>query len=114
MLAPRVAHRRRLDRRDRFLALACTILLLPGHLTSNGHVTGNPPSRQAERLFYSRFPPDRAAADELVVVRSESRTVDQPAFKSFVESLMHAGARTGVVDRAGSYYTTGDPSFVSR
>jgi RND superfamily putative drug exporter len=95
------------------LALACTILLLPGHLTSNGHVTGNPPSRQAERLFYSHFPPDRAAADELVVVRSRTRTVADPAFKSFVASLMRAGAQTGVVDRARSYYTTGDASLVS-
>jgi RND superfamily putative drug exporter len=95
------------------LALACTILLLPGHLTSNGHVTGNPPSRQAERLFYSHFPPDRGAADELVVVRSRTRTVADPAFKSFVASLMRAGAQTGVVDRARSYYTTGDASLVS-
>jgi uncharacterized membrane protein YdfJ with MMPL/SSD domain len=96
------------------LALACTILLLPGNLTSNGHVTGNPPSRQAERLFYSHFPPDRAAADELVVVRSQRHTVADPAFKSFVASLMRAGARTGVVYRARSYYTTGDASLVSR
>src|SRR5438034_5410266 len=95
------------------LALACTILLLPGHLTSNGHVTGNPPSRQAERLFYSHFPPDRAAADELVVVRSPTRRVGDPGFKSFVASLMRAGARTGVVYRARSYYTTGDASLVS-
>jgi putative drug exporter of the RND superfamily len=96
------------------VALACTILLLPGHLTSNGHVTGNPPSRQAENLFSSHFPPDRNAADELVIVRSQSRRVDDPAFKSFVASLMHEGARTGVVDRARSYYTTGDKSLVSR
>jgi uncharacterized membrane protein YdfJ with MMPL/SSD domain len=95
------------------LALACTVLLLPGHLTSNGHVTGNPPSRQAEQLFYSHFPPGRAAADELVVVRSQTRTVGDPRFRSFVESLMRAGARTGVVYRARSYYTTRDRSLVS-
>jgi RND superfamily putative drug exporter len=95
------------------LALACTILLLPGNLTSNGHVTGNPPSRQAERLFYSHFPPDRTAADELVVVRSQTLTVRDPAFRSFVASLMREGARTGVVYRARSYYTTHAASLVS-
>jgi uncharacterized membrane protein YdfJ with MMPL/SSD domain len=95
------------------LALACTVLLLPGNLTSNGHVTGKPPSRQAEDLFYSHFPPDRTAVDELVVVRSPTRTVDDPTFKSFVASLMQAGARTRVVYRARTYYTTGDRSLVS-
>ena len=42
------------------VALGLAVTLLPGNLTTNGHVTGNPESAQAERIFYRDFPPDRA------------------------------------------------------
>ena len=38
-------------------ALALSVAFLPGNLTTNGHVTGNPESKQAEDLLYQRFPP---------------------------------------------------------
>jgi len=57
------------------VALALAVLFLPGNLTTNGHVTGNPQSKQAEDLFNQRFPPDRHGVDELIVVRSASNTV---------------------------------------
>jgi RND superfamily putative drug exporter len=82
------------------VALALAILFLPGNLTTTGHVTGNPESAQAERIFEQRFPPDPRAVDELVVVRSETRTVDDPAFRSFVRRLAAQGQATGVVARA--------------
>jgi RND superfamily putative drug exporter len=82
------------------IALALAILLLPGNLTTNGHVTGNPESKQAEDLFYQRFPPDKNGVDELIVVRSPTRTVADPAFRSFLGRLEAQGKATGVVHRA--------------
>src|ERR687887_1607130 len=82
------------------IALALTIAFLPGNLTTNGHVTGNPESKQAEDLFAHRFPPDKNGVDELIVVRSPSRTVSDPAFRSFVGRLDAEGKATGVVHRA--------------
>jgi RND superfamily putative drug exporter len=94
------------------LALAAAVLFLPGNLTSNGHVTGNPESKQAEDLVYGHFPPDPNAADELVVVRSPTHTVDDAAFKQFVAELYRQGRATNVVYRARSYLN-GSPQLVS-
>ena len=82
------------------VALVSAVLFLPGNLTTNGHVTGNPESKQAEDLFAHRFPPDKNGVDELIVVRSPSRTVSDPAFRSFVGRLDAEGKATGVVHRA--------------
>ena len=75
------------------LALVAAGLFLPGNLTSTGHVTGNPESKQAEDLVSRHFPPDPNAADELVVVRSPTHTVDDPTFKRFVAELYREGRR---------------------
>jgi hypothetical protein len=69
------------------------------NLTTNGHVTGNPQSKQAENLFQQRFPPDKNAVDELIVVRSAAHTVNDPAFTSFLTRLGTKAAATGVVSR---------------
>jgi uncharacterized membrane protein YdfJ with MMPL/SSD domain len=96
------------------LALVLAALLLPGNLTTTGHVTGNPESKQAEDLFQSRFPPDRNAVDELIVVRSPTQTVNEPAFRAFVRKLLAQGEATGVIYRAASYYDTRNPAQLSR
>src|SRR5919199_2753676 len=93
------------------LALAAAALGLPGNLTSTGHVTGNPESKQAEDLVYGHFPPDPNAADELVVVRSSTHTVDDPRFKEFMTSLYNQATPTGVVYHARSYLDA--PGLVS-
>ena len=80
------------------LGLAAT--LLPGNLTTTGHVTGNPESARAERLFFDRFPPDRNAIDELVVVRSSALTAREPAFKAFGAQLLARAQATGAVAHA--------------
>jgi RND superfamily putative drug exporter len=95
-------------------ALVLAVAFLPGNLTTNGHVTGNPPSKQAENLFTQRFPPDRNAVDELIVVRSPTRTVDDPSFRSFVGRLLRQADSTGVVYRVSTYYDTHDPAQISR
>jgi putative drug exporter of the RND superfamily len=82
------------------VALALSVLFLPGNLTTNGHVTGNPESKQAEDLFSQRFPPDKNGVDELIVVRSPTQTVADPAFRAFVRRLDAQGRATGVVHRA--------------
>src|SRR5690349_24125777 len=66
------------------VALVLATTLLPGNLTTNGHVTGDPQSKQAENLFQQHFPPDKNAVDELIVVRSAAHTVSDPSFASFV------------------------------
>src|ERR687883_805698 len=94
------------------LAVVAAAVFLPGNLTSTGHVTGNPESKQAEDLVYRQFPPDPNAAGELVVVRSPAHTVDDPAFKQFVAELYRQGQATNVVYRARSYLN-GAPQLVS-
>ena len=96
------------------VSLALSIAFLPGNLTTNGHVTGNPPSKQAEDLFSQRFPPDPNGVDELIVVRSPTRTVGDASFRSFVEELVKQAYATGVVYLASTYYDTGGPATVSR
>jgi uncharacterized membrane protein YdfJ with MMPL/SSD domain len=96
------------------VALALTITFLPGNLTTNGHVTGTPESKQAEDLFGQRFPPDENAVDELIVVRSATRTVDDPGYRAFVTRLVAEGEATGVVYHASVYYDTHDPRLVSK
>jgi uncharacterized membrane protein YdfJ with MMPL/SSD domain len=81
------------------LALVLAATLLPGNLTTNGHVTGTPESKRAEDLFY-RLPQDRNGVDELIVIRSATLTVRDPAFRSFVGRLDAQGRATGVVYRA--------------
>ncbi len=95
-------------------ALGLVVVFLPGNLTTNGHVTGNPESKQAEDLFDQRFPPDQNGVDELIVVRSSTRTVADPAFRSFVQRLVGEGELTGVVYHASTYFDTHDPRLVSR
>ncbi|HEY7019192.1 MAG TPA: MMPL family transporter, partial [Gaiellaceae bacterium] len=95
------------------LALACAVLFLPGNLTTDGHVTGNPPSAQAERLFNDRFPPDKNGVDELIVVHSATMKVDDPAFREFTRSLVQRAESTGAVFRALTYYDRGDPALIS-
>jgi RND superfamily putative drug exporter len=81
------------------VALVFTVIFLPGNLTTTGHVTGNPESKQAEDLF-ARFKADRHTVDELVVVRSAKRSVGDRAFSAFVARLRAQGKATGVVYRA--------------
>ena len=82
------------------LGVALSALLLPGNLTTEGHVTGSPESAKAERLFEQRFPPDPRGVDELIVVRSATRTVGDSAFKGFLGQLRTQAEATGVVHRA--------------
>jgi uncharacterized membrane protein YdfJ with MMPL/SSD domain len=97
------------------LSFVCIALLLPGNLTSNGGAAGNPEFRRAQRLEASAFPFNPRLDDsDIVLVRSDRYTVDQPAFRAFVGNLAQLGRATGKVHDAQIYYATHDPSLVSR
>ena len=88
-------------------------LLLGDALTSEGDVTSNPESKQAEELIRESFPPEPTPS-EIVVVRSDRYTVDEPAFQAKVQTLGERGEELGVVAEAQSYYASDDQSLVSQ
>jgi uncharacterized membrane protein YdfJ with MMPL/SSD domain len=95
-------------------ALAAVALVMAG-LSSEGRVSGNPHSSQAENLIARTFPPDpRQLISDIIVVRSSRYRVDDPAFYHFVHRYHQQAIRTGVVINATSYFDTRDPSLVSR
>jgi putative drug exporter of the RND superfamily len=97
------------------VALTCIALLLPGNLTSEGGAAGNPQFRQAERIENSSFPFNpRLNFSDMVLIRSGSYTVDQPAFRAFVGELGRQADATGKIHDAQLYYQTHDPTLVSQ
>jgi RND superfamily putative drug exporter len=93
-----------------FVAIA---LLLGSALTSDGDVTSNPDSKQAEALIRDSFPPEPTPS-EIVVVRSDRYTVDEPEFQAKVQTLGERGKALGVVADAQSFYASDDQSLVSK
>ena len=88
-------------------------VLLGSALTSDGDVTSNPESKQAAALIHESFPPEPTPS-EIVVVRSDRYTVDEPAFQAKVQALADRSAALGVVADAQSYYASNDQSLVSK
>ena len=97
----------------RLLSFVVIALLLGDALTSEGDVTSNPESKQAEALIHAGFPP-APTPSEIVVVRSNRYTVDQPPFQEKVRMLGERAAALGVVAEAQSYYSSDDQSLVSK
>src|ERR671911_686552 len=86
------------------IALVAFVLisaLLGSALSSEGDVTSNPESKQAEELIDERFP-EREAVDEVVIVRSEELTVTTPAFRERVGSLVEELGRSEGVEEVSS------------
>jgi len=81
--------------------------LLGGSLTTKGEVTSNPESIQASTLVDSHFPPTDFTT-ELVVVRSERLTSDEPAFKARLARLTALGRATGAVAQVDTPQTSPD------
>jgi putative drug exporter of the RND superfamily len=81
--------------------------LLESALSSEADVTSNPESKQAQDLIDERFP-DRNALDELVIVRSDEFTVNDPAFRERVASLADELAASDKVEKVSSYLDGGD------
>ena len=68
-------------------------VLLGSALTTDGDVTSNPESKQAEALIHESFPPEPTPS-EIVVVRSDRYTVDEPAFQAKVQALAERARRS--------------------
>lgn len=85
-----------------------------GNLTTDGEPTNNPESERALAALFQAFPPnpDEAITD-IVVVRSEEYTVDDPRFESFVGALV-SGSDTRALSRARTYLTDTGGTLVSR
>jgi RND superfamily putative drug exporter len=86
--------------------------LLGSALSSEGDVTSNPESKQAEELIDERFP-EREAVDEVVIVRSDELTVTTPAFRERVGSLVEELDRGGSVEEVSSYLDPRGEALVS-
>jgi uncharacterized membrane protein YdfJ with MMPL/SSD domain len=96
-------------------AVLCLIFVMTG-LTTEPELTNDPESVRAEEAMARAFPPDPAndpIVTDFVIVRSEARTVDDPAFRGFVERLVADIRESGAVFRGTTYYETRDPSLVS-
>jgi RND superfamily putative drug exporter len=88
-------------------------MLLGSALTTDGDVTSNPESKQAAALIRESFPPEPGPS-EIVVVRSDRYTVDEPAFQTVVTTLDESAQKLRGVAAVQSYYGTNDESFVSK
>ena len=99
-------------------AIALMVTFLGSALTSGatGTLTNNPESMQADRLLQDRLGSANATNSEIVVVQSTSLTVDDPAYRGYVEELY--GALIGLGDKivvgGTNYYVAGDESLVSQ
>ncbi|MGH3135393.1 MAG: MMPL family transporter [Gaiellaceae bacterium] len=84
-----------------------------GSLTTEGAPTNNPESERAIDAKFRAFPPnpDEAVTD-IVVVRSETYTVDDPRFEAFVGGLV-AGSETRALSHARTYLTDTSGTLVS-
>jgi putative drug exporter of the RND superfamily len=87
--------------------------LLGTALSSEGDVTSNPESKQAEELIDARLP-GRDALDELVIVRSEQLSVTDPAFRERVQSLVQTLDGSDSVEQVSSYLDADGEALVSR
>ena len=97
------------------LVLAVVTIAALLDLTSEGELTSNPESEQGYEAIGSHFPPDPNAeyVNELILVRSETATVDEPAFRDKVGALLAEVESSGVANNAESFYETGEASLVS-
>ena len=79
-----------------FVSFVVIAGLLGDAPTSEGDVTSNPQSKQAAALIHASFPPEPTPS-EIVIVRSDRFTVDEPEFRAKVQSLSDRGAPLGIV-----------------
>jgi RND superfamily putative drug exporter len=95
-------------------AVASILFVLPGTLTAQYSFLGDPDSQTGRDLIADRL--DRPVkANEAIVVRSESATVEQAAYQRFVLQLQQELTALGpeIVDGVGSYYEGGGPELAS-
>jgi RND superfamily putative drug exporter len=87
---------------------AIIALVLPGSLTAQYSFLGQPDSKTGQELLAQKLDMPQKA-NEVVIVRSQTATVNDPAFRAAVVSLQTklAALGPGVVDGVASYYRGG-------
>jgi uncharacterized membrane protein YdfJ with MMPL/SSD domain len=95
------------------LAIAAIAMLLGGSLTTEGAPTNNPESERAEDARLAAFPANTGPwVTDIVVIRSEERTVDSPQFAAFVREFVADGEITAL-GRARTYLDEEGAGLVS-
>lgn len=89
--------------------------LLGKALTTDGDFTNNPESKQAQQLIEDHIT-GPTKAGEVIIVRSDSYSVEDPAFATYVGGIQQRVTDLGpkTIASAVSYYDTQDPSMVSK
>ena len=82
--------------------------LLPSALTTDSEVTSNPESEQAYDLLFERMPPDEDFVNELVIVHSPRREVDDPVFEAKVRDLRSDIEALGVTHHIDDRFSSPD------
>ena len=98
------------------LVLGVTTVVTLLDLTTEGEITSTPESEQGYDAIGRHFPPDPAEeyVNELILVRSETLTVDDPAFRAKVDALLAEVQASGAANNAESFYTDGNDALVSQ
>ena len=85
-------------------ASAAALALLLSGLTTDADVHGNPESLRAEELMFSAFRPDPAReVTDVIVVRSDELTVDDPEFRRTVDQLERSARNSGTLVSSRTY-----------
>ena len=95
------------------LSFAAIGSLLGSTPTTDAEMTNDPESYRAYDLIGEHFPPKDDQVNELVVFRSSTSSVDEPAFRARVEALVAALEQTGATSSVHSYYETGERTLVA-
>jgi uncharacterized membrane protein YdfJ with MMPL/SSD domain len=95
-----------------FLASVVYGSSLVNHLVNGGFQDKNSESAQFTKVYQKNFP--KAQADGLVLVQSDSETVQDPRFRQAVEGLTKTLEKDPDVGMVSSYYSTGSPNLISK
>jgi uncharacterized membrane protein YdfJ with MMPL/SSD domain len=96
------------------LSVGVSAALLGDVLTTDSEVTNDPESERAYAILEERQPPSERFVNELVVVRSRTRSVDDPAFREKLQRVAAAIERTGAAASVETFYETDREELVSR
>jgi len=88
--------------------------VLPGSLTAQYSFLGQPDSKTGQELLAQKLDMPQKA-NEVVIVRSQTATVNDPAFRAAVVALQTklTALGPGVVDGVASYYRGGDKALAA-
>ena len=96
------------------VSLGLAFTFLNDALTIEFAFINNPESKQADTLLEERLRGPKSV-DEVIIVRSDTLTVDDPAFEAYVDDLYGEIMALGpdVVEAGTSYYEIADQTLVS-